>query len=110
MNTTPPEQNSDQKQRTLNDLVNTPFKKAMFGVQIVSYILIPGSPFIGGIIGKGFGLTAAQTGGVILGVFILGEILFYGSLFFLGKEVLLIVTANFKKWFKRKKEKGDVKE
>ncbi len=29
-----------QKERTIKDLVNTPFKKAMFIIQIISYVLI----------------------------------------------------------------------
>jgi hypothetical protein len=74
MQDTPPE-------KTIRDLVNTPFKKAMFGVQILSYILIPGSPFIGGFIGRALDLKTGHTAGLILGIFIAGEILFYGSLF-----------------------------
>jgi hypothetical protein len=45
------------KTRTLKDLVNTPFKKAMFVVQIISYILIVGSPAIGALIGNQFDLN-----------------------------------------------------
>ena len=90
------------KTRSLKDLVNTPFKKAMFGVQLLSYALIVGSPFIGSFIGKQLDLDTLKTGALIFGVFIAGEILFYGSLFFLGKELLLIIKSNVKKWFKRK--------
>lgn len=93
----------DTNKRNIKSIVNTPFKKAMFGVQILSYILIPGSPFIGGIIGRTLQLSTAQTGGIILAVFIAGEVLFYGSLFFLGKELLLILKDNFNSWFKRRK-------
>lgn len=89
--------------RTLKDLVNTPFKKAMFIVQIISYILIPGSPLIGGAIGGLLGLKTGQIAGLVLGIFIAGEILFYGSLIFLGKEVVLLVRDRLKGWFKRKK-------
>lgn len=81
----------------------------MFGVQVLSYILIPGSPLIGGFIGKHLGLTAGQTGGVILGVFILGEVLFYGSLAFLGKELLLILKDKFKRWLKNKRPSSQEK-
>jgi len=88
--------------RTLKDLVNTPFKKAMFVVQIISYILIPGSPLIGGAIGGILGLKAGQIAGLVLGIFIVGEVLFYGSLIFLGKEVVLLVRDRMKAWFKRK--------
>lgn len=91
--------------RTLKDLVNTPLKKAMFIVQIISYILIPGSPLIGGAIGGLLGLKAGQIAGLVLGIFIAGEILFYGSLIFLGKEVVLLVRDRLKGWFKRKKVK-----
>lgn len=87
--------------RTIRDLVNTPFKKAMFAVQILSYVLIPGSPLIGGAIGKILGLNALRTGAVILGVFIAGEILFYGSLVFLGKEVVLLVRDKIRRRFKK---------
>jgi len=76
-------------------------------VQIVSYVLIVGSPVIGGAIGRSLGLKAAQTGGVILGVFIAGEILFYGSLAFLGKELVLLLRDKMKGWFKKKKQEKD---
>jgi hypothetical protein len=97
--------NSDQtpKVRTIKDLANTPFKRAMLGVQLLSYVLIVGSPLIGGAIGRSLGLKAAQTGGVILGVFIAGEVLFYASLAFLGKEVVLLIRDKMKGWFKRRK-------
>jgi hypothetical protein len=78
------------QKRALKSLVNTPLKKAMFGIQILSYILIVGSPFIGGAIGGILKLNAGQIAGVILGILITGEILFYGSLAFLGKELILI--------------------
>jgi hypothetical protein len=88
--------------RTIKDLANTPFKRAMLGVQLLSYVLIVGSPFIGAAIGRSLGLKAAQTGGVILGVFIAGEVLFYASLAFLGKEVVLLIREKMKGWFKKK--------
>jgi hypothetical protein len=91
------------KVRSFRNLVNTPLKKAMLLVQFISYILIVGSPLIGGIIGRILGLKAAQTGGVILGVFITGEVLFYTSLAFLGKEVVLLIRDKLKAWFRRKK-------
>ena len=93
----------EEKQiRTIKSLVNTPFKKVMFGVQILSYVLIVGSPLIGGAIGGMMGLKAAKTGGVILGIFIAGEVLFYGSLIFLGKEIVLLVRDKARGWFKKK--------
>jgi len=97
--------NGDQtiRKRTIRDLVNTPFKKAMMVVQLTSYVLIVGSPFIGGGIGRSLGLKASQTGGIILGIFIAGEILFYGSLAFLGKEVVLLIRDKMKSWFKKRK-------
>ena len=94
---------AESRSRTMRDLVSTPFKKAMLVVQITSYVLIVGSPFMGGAIGKILGLKAAQTGGVILGIFIAGEVLFYGSLAFLGKEVVLLLRDKMKGWFRRKK-------
>ncbi len=90
------------RERTIRDLVNTPFKKAMFAVQILSYILIVGSPFIGGGIGGLLDLKASRTGGLILGIFITGEVLFYASLAFLGKEIVLLIRTKMKMWFKRK--------
>ena len=90
--------------RTIRDLVNTPFKKAMLAVQLISYALIVGSPFIGGFIGRSLGLKASQTGGLILGIFIAGEVLFYGSLAFLGKEAALLLRDKMKGWLKRKKK------
>ena len=98
------DKNSEQasRVRTIRDLANTPFKRAMLVVQIISYVLIVGSPLIGGAIGRSLGLKATQTGGVILGVFIAGEVLFYASLAFLGKEVVLLIRDKMKGWFKRK--------
>ena len=89
--------------RTIKDLANTPFKKAMLVVQLISYVLIVGSPLIGGALGRSLELKAAQTGGVILGIFIAGEILFYASLAFLGKELVLLLRDKIKLWFRRKK-------
>ncbi|MCK5207136.1 MAG: hypothetical protein KAQ79_03925 [Cyclobacteriaceae bacterium] len=98
------DKNSDQKSqsRTLKDVVNTPFKKAMFVIQIISYILIVGSPFIGGAIGGLLGLKASYIGGLIFGIFLAGEVLFYGSLLFLGKEVVLLIKYKMKVWYKRR--------
>jgi hypothetical protein len=93
---------AESRSRTMRDLVSTPFKKAMLVVQILSYVLIVGSPFIGGAIGKILRLKATQTGGVILGIFIAGEVLFYGSLAFLGKEVVLLLRDKMKGWFRKK--------
>ena len=75
----------------------------MFAVQILSYILIVGSPFIGGAIGGLIGLKTSRTAGLILGIFITGEVLFYGSLAFLGKEVVMLVRDKVKGWFKKRK-------
>lgn len=102
MNETLNQQNQQLKTRSLKDLVNTPFKKAMFVVQIISYVLIVGSPAIGAVIGNQLDLSGVQTGAVVLGIFIAGEVLFYGSLFFLGKELLLIIKSKMRKLFKKK--------
>lgn len=91
--------------RSFRDLVNTPFKKLMFGIQLLSYLLIVGSPIIGGVISRFLELNTAQTGGVIFGVFLVGEILFYGSLAFLGKEVVMFIRDQVKSFFKRRKRK-----
>lgn len=93
-------------ERTIRDLVNSPLKKFMFAIQVLSYVLIVGSPLIGGVIGKILGLKTSQTGGLILGIFIAGEVLFYGSLAFLGKEIVLIVRDKVKMWFKKKDGKS----
>jgi hypothetical protein len=93
--------NEPARERTIRDLVNTPFKKVMFGVQILSYILIVGSPVIGGAIGGMLGMKASRIGGLILAIFIAGEVLFYGSLIFLGKELVLLIRDKVKKWFRR---------
>lgn len=92
-----------QNNRSLKDLVNAPFKKAMFVVQIISYILIVGSPAIGALIGNQLDLNTAKTGAVILGIFIAGEVLFYSSLFFLGKELLRIIKSKMRKLLKKNK-------
>ena len=94
-----------KRTRTIKDLVNTPFKKAMLVVQVLSYVLIVGSPFIGGAIGGLLGLSALKIGGLILGIFLAGEVLFYGSLVFLGKEVVLLIRDKMKGWMKRRKKK-----
>lgn len=73
----------------------------MLVIQIISYILIVGSPFIGAAIGGLLGLNAKKIGGLILAIFIAGEILFYGSLAFLGKEVVLLIRDKIKRWFKK---------
>ena len=88
--------------RSIRDIVNTPFKKLMFAIQILSYVLIVGSPFIGGVVGRTLGLKTSHTAGLILGIFIAGEVLFYGSLAFLGKEIVLLIRDKLKVWFKRK--------
>lgn len=94
------------RSRTIKDVINTPFKKAMLAIQIISYVLIVGSPVIGGAIGGFLGLKAAKTGGLILGIFLAGEILFYGSLAFLGKEVVLLLRDKIKVWFKKRNRKS----
>jgi len=96
-----------KKARSIKDLVNTPFKRAMFVLQIVSYVLIVGSPLIGGAIGGVIKLNAAKTGGLIFGIFLTGEILFYGSLAFLGKEVVLLVKDRVRRWFKKIRSKPE---
>lgn len=96
----------EEKERSIRDLVNTPFKKAMFAVQILSYVLIVGSPLIGGAIGGILGLKASRIGGLILGIFIAGEVLFYGSLIFLGKEIVLLIRDKAKKWFRRRRQRS----
>jgi hypothetical protein len=102
------EESQDQpRQRSIRDLVNTPFKKAMFAIQILSYILIVGSPVIGGAIGGLLGLKASRIGGLIIGIFLAGEVLFYGSLIFLGKELVLLIRDKVRKAFRRRKRTPD---
>ena len=103
-------QEPQKRVRTIRDLANTPFKKAMLVVQIISYVLIVGSPFIGGAIGGFIGLKASRIGGLILGIFIAGEVLFYGSLAFLGKEIVLLLRDKMKSWFKKSKPGSDQKD
>ncbi len=102
----PKDQTLKPPPRTLKSVVNTPFKKAMFIIQIISYVLIVGSPLIGGAIGGLLGLKAAKIGGLVFGIFLAGEVLFYGSLAFLGKEVVLLIREKLKLWFKKKKGRG----
>lgn len=75
----------------------------MLIVQLVSYVLIVGSPLIGGAIGGILGMKASRIGGLILGIFIAGEVLFYGSLIFLGKEIVLVIRDILRSKFRRKK-------
>jgi hypothetical protein len=98
---------SQKRTRTIKDLVNTPFKRAMLVVQVISYILIVGSPLIGAAVGGLLGLNAKKIGGLILAIFIAGEILFYGSLAFLGKEVVLLIRDKIKLWFKKRDKTPD---
>ena len=97
---------TSEVQRSLKDLVDTPFKKAMFVIQLISYVLIVGSPLIGGAIGGILGLKASKIGGLIFGVFLAGEVLFYGSLVFLGKEIVLLIRDKLKLWFKKRNRKS----
>ncbi len=97
--TQPPAQ---EKPGTLKGLVNTPWKRAMLIIQLISYVLIVGSPLIGGALGAIFGMKTSSAGGLILGIFIAGEVLFYGSLAFLGKEVVLVIRDVVRAKFKRK--------
>ncbi len=92
----------EAKPRTLKSLVNTPWKKAMLVVQVISYVLIVGSPLIGGAIGGLMGLKASKIGGLIFGIFLAGEVLFYGSLAFLGKGIVLLIRDVVRKRFKIK--------
>ena len=92
--------------RSIRDIVNSPLKKVMFAIQILSYILIVGSPFIGAGVGRMLGLKTSHTAGLILGIFITGEVLFYGSLAFLGKEIVLLIKDKLKIWFRRKNRQG----
>ena len=92
------------EERTLKNLIDTPFKKLMFVLQIISYVLIVASPLIGAAIGALFNLSTAKIGMAILVIFIAGEILFYGSLIFLGKEIVLLIKEKLKKLFKKKKK------
>lgn len=78
----------------------------MLIVQLSSYVLIVGSPLIGGAIGGILGMKASRIGGLILGIFIAGEVLFYGSLFFLGKEIVFVIRDMIRSRFKRKKTKS----
>lgn len=98
-----------QQKRTLKSLVNTPLKRIMFGIQILSYVLIVGSPVIGGVIGKILELKTGQIAGLVLGVFIAGEILFYGSLAFLGKELVFLLRDSIKSWLKRRRTSQEKK-
>lgn len=91
--------------RTIRDLVNTPFKKVMFVIQIVSYVLILGSPLLGGVIGGMLGLKPAGIGGLVFGIFLAGEVLFYGSLLFLGKELVLLIREKVKTWIRKREKK-----
>lgn len=77
----------------------------MLVVQLISYVLIVGSPLIGGAMGRALGLKTGQTAGVILGIFIAGEVLFYTSLAFLGKELVLLLRDKMKGWFRKKRSR-----
>lgn len=94
----------EDRPRTLKSLANTHWKRALLVIQLLSYVLIVGSPLIGGAIGGLLGLKAAKTGGLILGVFIAGEVLFYSSLAFLGKEVVLVIRDILRSKLNRRKE------
>ncbi|MDA3824237.1 MAG: hypothetical protein PF450_16715 [Bacteroidales bacterium] len=93
-----------EKPRTIKSLANTPLKRVMLVIQIISYVLIPGSPLLGGAIGGILKLSAKHTGALVLGIFILGEVLFYLSLLFLGKEVVLLLRDKIKSRFKKNKK------
>jgi hypothetical protein len=50
------------------------------------------------------GMKASGIGGLILAIFIAGEVLFYGSLIFLGKELVLLIRDKIKIWFKKRRK------
>ena len=89
------------EKKTLKNLVNTPFKKVLLMIQVLSYVLIVFSPILGGAIGAIMKFNAARSGGFILGIFIAGEILFYTSLLFLGKEIIYLTREKLKLLFGR---------
>jgi len=93
---------TEAKPRTLRSLASTPWKKALLIIQLISYVLIVGSPLIGGAIGGLLGMKAGGIGSLIFGIFLAGEVLFYGSLAFLGKEVVLLIRAVIRAKFKRR--------
>ena len=49
-------------------------------------------------------MKTAKIGGLIFGIFLVGEVLFYGSLAFLGKELVLLLRDKLKAFFKRNKQ------
>lgn len=98
-----PPASEEPQARTLKSLANTPWKRAMLIVQVVSYFLIVGSPLIGGAVGGLLGLKASKIGGLIFGIFLAGEVLFYGSLAFLGKELVLVLRDVIRSKFRKKK-------
>lgn len=98
-----PTATDEPKVRSLKSLANTSWKRAMLIAQVVSYFLIVGSPLIGGAIGGLLGLKASKIGGLIFGIFLAGEVLFYGSLAFLGKELVLVLRDVLRAKFKRRK-------
>ncbi len=100
------EMHTEKQKQTLRGLINTPFKKAMFVVQIISYVLIVGSPLIGGAIGGLLGMKAAKIGGLVLGILLTGKVLFYSSLAFLGKDVYRLIRDRLKLWFKKRGRKS----
>ncbi len=75
-------------------------KKLITGWLVKRSLLIMAA---GGAVGGLVGLNAKKIGGLILAIFIAGEILFYGSLAFLGKEVVLLIRDKIKQWFKKDK-------
>lgn len=93
--------------KSLKTIVNTPFKKFIFIFQILSWGLIVGSPFIGTLIGKILDLKTAAIAGIAFAVFIAGEILFYVTLAFLGKELILLIKNKFKIWLAKLKLKNE---
>ena len=102
MNDTSEQAPEEARPAGLKSMVNTPWKKAMLIVQVSSYVLIVGSPLIGGALGGILGLKASKIGGLILGIFITGEVLFYGSLAFLGKEIVMLIRDVIRSKFKRR--------
>ncbi len=61
--------------------------------------------FIGAALGGAMGLKASKTGRLIFVIFLAGEVLFYGSLVFPGKEVVLLIRDKMKGWMKRRRRK-----
>lgn len=97
------ENNAPIQTVSLTSIINTPVKKLGFAALLLSQLFIFGSPFIGGGLGSLLDLSLANVGSLVFSIWLVGEALFFGALFVLGKPVVTLCVTKLKLTLKRDK-------